>query len=445
MKKNLQVLLFVIFILTSHSFYGQLRYLGLEAELSGNPPIDRHALLLNPKSKIIDNYLFVPTWNGIYRKNLDVIENTEWEMYAFKGMPVKDFVKNGSRILAITAKTQDSLLLLSNDNGMSYINYTSDHFFEHERDHEYGHVNHLYRISQNPQNPNSVIVLHAFYGISKSTDFGLTWRNLSTVIGNYQERFVDFHPTDTATMYYAGENMIFASYIRASFDDGLTWSEVDNIYLGDNCTHYLAFHPTNPNIILTAGEGRITKSVNKGVSWNLIPYLNDGEDRFKLYLSKIIYNNANPDILYTTGYGSYSNDSVQIYKSTDGGEYWSLSYKEYLKDCGGILDFFQYQNRLILVTMNRGVYQLNLDLLSHVQLPNLQSIDIYPNPVADGFYVNGLTHSAQLALVDASGYRIFSKQVVNGEYIHVNFLPQGLYILELTTDRGIIRRKIIKN
>jgi hypothetical protein len=430
MKKILQVLLFVLFSLATDSSYGQLCYLGLEAESS------MQLFSLKPKSKIIDSYMYVPTMNGIYRKNLDETGNTAWEMYAFEGMPVKDFVKNGNRILAITAKTQDSLLLLSNDNGTSYINYTSNHFFEHENE------NYLFRIAQNPQNPNSIIVLHAFYGVSKSTDFGLTWHNLTTMRGGGQERFVDFHPTDTTTMYSAGESMILASYIFASFDDGLTWNQVDNIYLGDNCTHYLAFHPTNPDIILSAGEGRMTKSVNKGLTWDLITSLNDSLDRF--YIPKIIYDNSNPDILYAAGYGHYANDSVLIYKSTDSGEHWSLSYKEYLKDSNGIWDFFQYWNSLILVTMNKGVYQLDLDLLSHIQLPNAQSVDVYPNPVTDGFYVSGLICSAQLALVDISGRRIVSKQVVNGEYVPVNSIPQGLYILELTTDKGIIQRKIMK-
>ncbi len=67
-----------------------------------------------------------------------------------------------------------------------------------------------------------------------------------------------------------------------------------------------------------------------------------------------------------------------------------------------------------------------------------------PNLVSEGFSVKGLAHSAQFSLIDVSGNKILSKQVVNDEYIFINTLQKGLYIVQLITDKGISQHKIIK-
>jgi hypothetical protein len=69
---------------------------------------------------------------------------------------------------------------------------------------------------------------------------------------------------------------------------------------------------------------------------------------------------------------------------------------------------------------------------------------IFPNPVTEGFYVNGLTQPAQLIVVDISGRQILSKQILNDEYINICFLPKELYILQLIIGEKVEQYKIIK-
>ncbi|MDR1526300.1 MAG: substrate-binding domain-containing protein [Dysgonamonadaceae bacterium] len=71
-------------------------------------------------------------------------------------------------------------------------------------------------------------------------------------------------------------------------------------------------------------------------------------------------------------------------------------------------------------------------------------IKIYPHSVTDGFYITGLVHPAQLTLMDASGRLVLSKQVIDNEYVHANFLQKGIYIVGLLTGKDKIRVKIMK-
>jgi phosphate transport system substrate-binding protein len=73
-----------------------------------------------------------------------------------------------------------------------------------------------------------------------------------------------------------------------------------------------------------------------------------------------------------------------------------------------------------------------------------ETVKIYPNPVSEGFYITGLTHSAQVTILNASGSKLLSKQVSAGEYINISALPPGLYIVKLCTDKGVVQSKILK-
>jgi len=72
------------------------------------------------------------------------------------------------------------------------------------------------------------------------------------------------------------------------------------------------------------------------------------------------------------------------------------------------------------------------------------SISFYPNPVTDGFHVNGLTEPSLLTLTDLNGTVLLTKQITGNEYISISAFPQGLYIVKLITSESVIEKKIIK-
>jgi len=86
-----------------------------------------------------------------------------------------------------------------------------------------------------------------------------------------QNWYVGFHPLDGNTMFHSGESMDFSGFIFRSADGGNSWSAYSTFDdYGDNCVHSIAFHPTNPHILVYSGEGIIGKSTDKGETWKMI-------------------------------------------------------------------------------------------------------------------------------------------------------------------------------
>ena len=93
------------------------------------------------------------------------------------------------------------------------------------------------------------------------------------------------------------------------------------------------------------------------------------------------------------------------------------------------------------------------DVIAAVGSSNMQSIQIYPNPVIDKFIIHKLKVTSEAA-VEISIFNVLGKKVVDtffdegnehGNEIDVSILPAGLYLLELTSQDKIYRTKLIKN
>jgi hypothetical protein len=73
-----------------------------------------------------------------------------------------------------------------------------------------------------------------------------------------------------------------------------------------------------------------------------------------------------------------------------------------------------------------------------------EKINLYPNPVTDGFRVSGLRDKATICLTDLNGRLMFLKEVKGNETIPVNSLSQGIYIVWIINDTGSIKKKLVK-
>jgi len=88
----------------------------------------------------------------------------------------------------------------------------------------------------------------------------------------------------------------------------------------------------------------------------------------------------------------------------------------------------------------------NIVEMAPTALPTLatEAVNIYPNPVTDGFYINGLEGTGTLTFTDLSGKALLTKQINSNHYISVCYLPKGIYLVKITTANGTIERKVIK-
>ena len=435
MKRIIQLVSLLLLCCISNSAQvSQLEYLGLKKD--GNIMVAQAQLqkkgseAYRPKSKIIDDYIYVATIKGIFRKNLSAINDTLWSLYAFKDVPVRDFIKYNDTILAITANTKDSLMLLSTDNGATYINYTSNFFFRYDTS------NIIWLLAINPLNHNSIVVLHSKYGPAKSYNFGKTWNDINEPIGGYQNRFAGFNPNDTTNIFFTGEFIYFDSFIYTTYNSGLSWKLTESII--SHCTHILAFHPTNPDIIVSGGESRIAKSVNRGLSWKSVS--NPG-----LYITGLIYDPVNPNILYASGSFNGTDETIRIFKSVDGGDTWQLFFSENIKDSNGVMDINLYKNKLIVYTTVNGVYSLDLNTTSVIN-PKEDKIDIivYPDQSNSTLYCKSTELFEYAHLIDISGRILKVYKPDSKEFkMDISSFSKGVYLLQLKNSKLSYSKKII--
>lgn len=435
MKRIIQlVFLFLLCTVNNYAQVSKLEYLGLKKEANVRVAMNKLAPLGESywiKSQIIGDYIYVPTLNGIYRKNLSSVNDTLWNLYAFEGVPIRDFVKHNDSILAITANTKDNLMLLSPDNGETSVNYTSDFFFKNEN------ANIIWVLAMNPLNYKTLIVLHSKYGTAKSTDFGNNWSVMNTSIGGYQNRFAGFNPNDTTNIFFTGEFVIFDSFIYASYNNGLSWKLAESI--PNHCTHILAFHPANSDIIVSGGEGRIAKSVDRGFSWKTVSIST------RLYITGLAYDTDNPNILYASGAYSGSDESIKIFKSIDGGDTWELFYTEVIENSDGVMDIHLYKNQLIIYTMVNGVYSLDLNTTNVIN-PKEDKIDliVYPDQLNSTLYCKSTELFDYACLIDISGRIMRTYKPDNKEFnMDISSFCKGVYLLQLKNNNGNYSKKVL--
>lgn len=72
------------------------------------------------------------------------------------------------------------------------------------------------------------------------------------------------------------------------------------------------------------------------------------------------------------------------------------------------------------------------------------NLKLYPNPVTDGFYLNAGEKSCAVSLYNLSGVMLFTKQIVNFDYINISGLPKGMYIVKIVTPDGTVEKKLVK-
>lgn len=85
------------------------------------------------------------------------------------------------------------------------------------------------------------------------------------------------------------------------------------------------------------------------------------------------------------------------------------------------------------------------------ELLSFNNISIYPNPAYDNLYISLSSVSEQditIVMTDILGRKLLNKKLnlLKGDYIEsidVNNFPEGIYIISLTTGKGLVKRKIL--
>lgn len=305
----------------------------------------------------------------------------------------------------------------------------------------------MYRISQNPQNPSSLVTIAVRDGLFRSKDFGAKWENFFPYSLGIHIAFADFHPLDTATLFFSGENDALSGRIFKSSDSGNTWGE----YIvpgGDNCVHQIDFHPSDPNMLIWGGEGKIGKSTDKGETWEVADLYDTG-----MYFYKVLFDKENPGILYASGaHGAYrgdDQDTVWVYRSTDMGESWHLAYKEWLGANGGeMIDMVKYKDKLIFYTRELGILELDVKntpvLSNQYTIMTKSDLTVYPDPAGKTLYFETDRIIKRVDMINSTGERVRQFLLQGKERsVDVSKLSSGIYLAVFYSEQQIITRKVL--
>ena len=122
--------------------------------------------------------------------------------------------------------------------------------------------------------------------------------------------------------------------------------------------------------------------------------------------------------------------------------------------------FSQYGNTLVIITLNCGTktlttYQSYINITSTSSVPeygNENNAFVYPVPFSNKLNIDFTTQKPEnvnIFLIDASGRVLISQKVnsisgANNTEINTTQLSSGVYILNIETSNGIVRKQIVK-
>ncbi len=72
----------------------------------------------------------------------------------------------------------------------------------------------------------------------------------------------------------------------------------------------------------------------------------------------------------------------------------------------------------------------------------ITSIKIFPNPVINVLFINGLTQKSTISIFDISGKMVYSSQITTNQ-IDVSKIANGNYLIQIKTDKQTLTKKIV--
>jgi CUB domain/Divergent InlB B-repeat domain/Secretion system C-terminal sorting domain len=170
-------------------------------------------------------------------------------------------------------------------------------------------------IKVHPTNSNLLFASTPAGGLWKSTNGGTSWTAITDAIAVLGATDVAFDPTNPDIMYLATGDGDAADTrstgVYKSTNGGATWAATGlNFTLSQGATlSKILVHPTNSQILLTAGNTGIRRSTDAGATWTQVSTAS---------IKDLEWKPNNPSVVYAGGYSG----SAGVWRSTDGGITW---------------------------------------------------------------------------------------------------------------------------
>jgi len=217
------------------------------------------------------------------------------------------------------------------------------------------------KLDLDPQNRETVFAGSYNGGLYKSVDSGGSWTEILSKIFVYDFAIDPYNPK---VIYAAGYYGVNGKVIK-TIDGGASWQEVYNEATAQNSVRAIALNPLNTNqLVIGTGSGTVVRSSDGGMSWQLMTNFQDQVNRifwqnesvYVLAKTKGLFkapSAGGPFLEITTSLAKSNNisnfnatDNISsfsqayldpvsnslmylttskgLYKSTDGGQTWTL-------------------------------------------------------------------------------------------------------------------------
>lgn len=431
--KTIQKHIIPFLLLLAGNVYGQLTYIGTPAQKLTNTT--------NALIKLKQDTLYVPTQNGLFKKAV-MSGGTLWTPAGFQGMKINDFVLIGQdTIVCVADSTEGNTIFISVNNGSSFVNATNG-FGGTGLDFQAAS-----RIDVNPNNHQELIAMSGSC-VARSTNFSASWNPIHLTWGYsvYQPSVLRYQPLNGTYIYSGGELSLFDSYLAYSLDSGTNWNT--SAVESNNAVNGIAFHPGNTDTIFIGKEGKISRSVNKGLTWSDVFTTPHYE-----YIYSIVYDENNPNTLYAAGAVNGTNDTVRIFRSLDKGSSWAEWVTEaFPGEDKQVISMVMYNTVLCILTRDHsgnleGVYKLDPSIVSVPEAAKNNQLSIFPNPFSSEtvLHTDNLFADATLTLSNCFGEKVKQIQHISGHSftLYRGDLPAGIYFIRLAEENNAFTLRLI--
>ncbi|MEM6396027.1 MAG: YCF48-related protein [Bacteroidota bacterium] len=266
--------------------------------------------------------------------------------------------------------------------------------------------------------------------IYKTTDGGETWFDLNPTINGSNVGTV-------SEIYFLSEERGFiagSSYLKFTLDGGQTWNDVPGFEPNNGFFNIREMQFLDDETGFLCGDsGLVLTTSDGGATWTELttPTSESLQDLF--FLDK--------QTGYVCGFGAV------IIQTSDGGDTWTEMTTDQ-QDLFRAIDFNSTSG--FMTTQQGSILKFDLTTSSDDINKKAEFIKLYPNPVLDRLFLDGLDRFEDIQgwrIVDVSGRMMMSGQraLLNNEPIMIDQLTPGVYYFVLEAGSRSISRLFIKH
>jgi len=119
-----------------------------------------------------------------------------------------------------------------------------------------------------------------------------------------------------------------------------------------------------------------------------------------------------------------------------------LMHQQSYEGAWGVYPFLPSGN-ILVSDMQTGLWIFQLDPVLGTEDSDLDSVSLWPNPASDYINIQANTEVRSFVITSMSGKNVMEGLTKSQSQIDIRELKQGIYVLRLESDRGILNKKFI--